>query len=338
MPFRIKVTLVILALLFALVFVVPLLVPIPEPPGARPLADLAQDAEYVTVDGVRLHVERYPLGGGAAVGDDADDPTFLLLHDYAFSSYAFEPVAPLLADFGDVVAFDRPGFGLTERPQPEGGAYDIGFDPYTAAAQVDLTVGLLDELGVESAVLVGNGMGGRVALDTALAHPERVSALVLLNTPAFLEERTAPNWLLNSPHMRRLGPVFLRQLAEGPGEQLLVGAFADPENVTDEIRAQHAVTTSVEGWDRALWEISRVGHPTSVEGRLGEVTVPTLVVAGEADPSFPLAHSERLATELAHAELATLPSCGRVPQLECPEQLMDVVDDWLGRTGIGARR
>ena len=337
MPFRIKVSLFVLAFLALLVFVVPLVVPVPPAPNTHPLSALAGDAEYVPVAGVGLHVERYPAAGPAAAAGAA--PFFLLLHDYAFSSYTFGPLGPALAAHGPALAFDRPGFGLTERPLPSGGRYETGFDPYTPEAQVRFAVGLLDEIGQDTAVLIGNGMGGRVALEVALAHPERVSGLVLLNTPAFLAEgRAAPGWFLNSPQMRKLGPVFLRQLAEDPGEQLLVNAFADPAVVTDEVRAAHAVTTSVDDWDRALWEVSRVGSPPSLEGRVGAVTVPGLVVTGEGDVSYPLEDAERLVSELPDAQLVTLAGCGRIPQLECPELLMDVVNDWLAGTGLAARR
>lgn len=358
MPFRIKVSLFVLAFLAFLFLMVPLLVPVPPAPNTQPLAVLAGDAEYVTVDGVGLHVQRFPAGGSAAGADQAGDtpanplaasagadgsqntqPLFLLLHDYAFSAYTFEEFAPELVAFGGAVAYDRPGFGLSERPLPTDGAYPVGFDPYTAQAQVRLAVGLLDALGARQAVLVGNGMGGRVALEVALTHPDRVAGLVLLNTPAFLEEgRAAPRWFLNSPHMRRLGPVFLRQLAEQPGEQLLLNAFADQSKVTSDIRAKHALTTSVDSWDRALWEISRVGQPASLEGRVGAVTVPTLVVTGDADANYPLEDAQRLTNELGAGQLVTLSDCGRVPQLECPALLAEVVSDWLQSAGLASRR
>lgn len=337
MPFRIKVSLFVLAFLAALVFVVPLLVPVPNAPNTRPLAVVAQGADYVTVDQVNIHVERYeaPVGMEPAPGA----PLFLLLHDYAFSSYTFDAVGPELASYGPAVAFDRPGFGLTERPLPERGGYALGFDPYTSDAQVQLTLGLLDALQQERAILVGNGMGGRVALEVALAHPQRVAGLVLLNTPAFLEQgRAAPGWFLNSPQMRKLGPVFLRQLAEGPGEQLLLNAFADQSVVTDELRAKHALTTSVDDWDQALWQISRVGSPPSLEGRVGVISVPVLVVTGAADITYPLEDAERLASELPDAELVTLAECGRVPQIECPQELMNVLDGWLDLTGLATKR
>lgn len=343
MPFRIKVSLFVLAFLAVLVFVVPLLVPVPPAPNTQPLAVLAGDADYVTVDGVDLHVQRYPAPPAAASAgadrDEADAVPLLLLHDYAFNSYTYEQVGPALAAHGGAVAFDRPGFGLSERPLPSGGAYQAGYDPYTPEAQVRLTLGLLDELGMDRAVLVGNGMGGRVALEVALAQPERVAGLVLINTPLFLEQgRAAPGWFLNSPQMRKLGPVFLRQLAEGPGEQLLLNAFADQEAVSSEIRAKHALTTSVDDWDRALWEISRVGSPPSLEGRLGALRMPVLYVAAAAEVGYPVEDAERMTQELSSAQLVSLEECGRVPQLECPSAFLDVVQTWLADTGLAPKR
>ncbi|MFA5550070.1 MAG: alpha/beta hydrolase [Trueperaceae bacterium] len=336
MPFRIKVSLFVIAFLVVLVFVVPMLVPVPAAPGTQPLAALARNAEYVNVAGVDLHVQVFPADGPEAPGAE---PLFVLLHDYAFSSYTFAEFGPVLTAYGTAVAFDRPGFGLSERPLPSSGRYDVGFDPYTSEAQVRLTVGLLDQLGAGEAILIGNGVGGRVALEVAMAHPERVAGLVLLSTPAFVADgREAPGWFLNSPQMRKLGPVFLRQLAEAPGEQLLLGAFHDDAVVTDELRAAHAVTTSVDDWDRALWEISRVGRAPSLEGRLDGVGVPVLVVAGEPDTSFPAEDAERLTAELRNAQLVTLSGCGRIPQLECPEVLTDVLHDWLTATGLASRR
>ena len=98
-----------------------------------------------------------------------------------------------------MVAFDRPAFGLTERPMP--GDFPNGVNPYTADAQADLTVGLMDELGIEQAVLVGNSAGGTIAAHTALRYPERVKALVLVDA-AIYGGGGSPSWarpLLTTP-------------------------------------------------------------------------------------------------------------------------------------------
>lgn len=330
MPFRIKVSLIIIALLLALVFVVPLIVPLSAPPGVKPLAAVAgHNADYLTVKGVDLYLERQPYQPSGAPEATTDQPptTFVLLHDYAFNSYTYAKLAPLLAKHGNVVAYDRPGFGLTERPMPP--EYAAGFNPYTPQAQVDLLVALLDSLGVQRAVLIGNGLGADVALTTAQEHPDRVEGLVLLAASGQPGAgNSAPAWVLASPQMRRLGPVFLRQLAGPPGEQLFENAWADPEAITPEDRSGYLRTTSVEDWDRALWEISLAASGGQAVN-FSAVTAPTLVVAGEADNTLPVSEVERLAAKIPDAELAVIPACGHLPQRECPEELGALIDDWL---------
>lgn len=332
MPFRIKVSLIALLALAALLFVVPLVVPISPPPGVEPLAVVAGDAEYVTVNGTALHLVRYGPEPNVEEPALAEAPPLLLLHDYAFNAGSFAEFGPLLAArAGSAAAFDRPGYGLSERPLPERGEYALGYDPYTPAAQVEYTIGVMNALGFERALLLGVGSGGRVALDVAALHPERVAGLALIDTPAFLDEgRQAPNWLLNSPQMQRLGPVFLRQLAEGPGEQLLTGAFFDPSKITAEMRETISLNTSVEGWDEALWQISRSGRKGASSEVLPKVLAPTLVIGGANSAADPQLAPGRLADQLKRAASVTLSECGRAPQLECPERLLDELLGWLG--------
>lgn len=328
MPFRIRVSLAIVALLLVLIVVLPLVIPIGPPAGVRPLAEVAGDASYVEVAGVALHVVRTPAA-------QPTDTTFVLLHGFASGAFSFDDLAPRLAAYGQVVAFDRPAFGLTERPMPE--AFQDGFDPYTPTAQVALTVGLMDALGIERAVLVGHSAGGTVALQTALAHPDRVAALVLVGSPASAQAGPGrfARWLFRTPQMDRLGPVFLRQLAAEPGLRLLRGSWYDPTRIDEATIASYRQGTQVEDWDRALWQVSKAPAGPSLEGRLGAIDVPALVLAGADDAVVPTSEAQRLAAELPEAELALLPACGHVPQEECPDALWEVLDAWLER-GPGA--
>ncbi|MFO7545711.1 MAG: alpha/beta hydrolase [Trueperaceae bacterium] len=322
MPFRIKASLVIFAFLLALVIVLPLIVPIGPPDGVRPLAEVAGDATFVEVRGIDLHVERTEATG-------APDTTFVLMHGFASSTYTFHRLAPLLADYGEVVAFDRPGFGLTERVMPED--FEGGFDPYTPTAQVELTVGLMEELGIDRAVLVGHSAGGTVALQTAVAHPERVTGLVLIGAPAYT--RGGPGrltrWLLRTPQLSRIGPLFLRQLAGDPGMRLLNGSWYDPTAIDDETYAAYRLGTTIENWDRALWQISRAPAAPRLEGLLASLDVPAMVIAGAEDEIVPPTESETLARDLPNARLALLPACGHVAQEECPEALWTELEPWL---------
>lgn len=325
MPFRLKVFVGVLALLLVLVVVLPLVLPIAPPPGVRPLAEVAgPDARYVTVRGVDLHVEldpAEPMPGRQTV---------LLLHGFPSSTYTFHALAPSLASLEGVntIAVDLPGFGLSQRPQP---AEFVGnFDPYTPEAQVALMSGLLDELAVDGAVVVGHGSGARLALDLTLQRPDLVDGLVLIG--GTLSAAPGRSWLarlvMDSPQLQRLGPVFLRQLAGDPGVNMVRSGWADPSAIDEETYAAYHRAFTVEGWDTALWQMTKAEAPVSLFGQVGGVDVPALVLAGAEDGTVPVTESERLADELPRATLRLLPDCGHFAQEECPDLVLNAIADW----------
>jgi pimeloyl-ACP methyl ester carboxylesterase len=207
-----------------------------------------------------------------------------------------------------------------------------GQNPYSPEAQSDLTIALMDALGVEKAVLVGHSAGGTIAALTALRHPERVEALILEDAAIYTQGGT-PSWLrplLLTPQMRRLGPVLLRSIATW-GEGVIETAWDDPEKITLELLSGYKKPLEAENWDRALWEFTLASHSLGLEARLQEITLPVLVISGDNDRIVPTQESVRLADELPHAELVVIPHCGHVPHEECPEAFLDAVTDFVGR-------
>jgi len=305
-----------------LLLVGPFLVPIPPLEGTAPPEALADpDSRFVEVLGLRVHYKEKGQG----------DPAFLLLHGFGASTFSWREVMEPLGQRGRAIAFDRPGFGLTSRPMPGQWA---GRNPYSTEAQVDLTVALLDALGVEKAVLVGNSAGGTVALLVTLAHPERVRALVLVDA-AIYTRGGAPSWLrplLATPQMRRLGPFLLRSFPS-QGESLLRLAWHDPSKITPEVLEGYRKPLQVENWDRALYELTVATSVPDLAPRLAEVRVPTLVITGDDDRVVPTAESLRLAQELPNAQLAVLPACGHVPHEECPGPFLEALGQFL--EGLG---
>ena len=327
MPFRIKVSLaIVLALLGVLVFG-PLLIPagpLEDVVPARQLAD--EESRFVEVSGLEVHVKDAGARG-------SDGPAFVLFHGFGASVYTWHEVLDPLAEEGFAVAFDRPGFGLTERP--ESGSWGRGENPYAPDAQVDLTLGLMDELGIDEAVLIGSSSGGSVAAQVALEHPERVLGLVLVGA-AIYTTGGAPPWsrpLLYTPQLDRVGPLLMRSLAGESGENLLRAAWADPERIDEQTVAAYRRYTRVEGWDRALWEVSKASRRPRVADRLDDVAVPTLVIAGAADAVVPVEDAERIAQELSSADLVFLDGCGHTPQEECPDAFLAAVRDWWAAAG-----
>ena len=319
----------LVGILIAIVLVIllgPFLVPVPALGGidAQALADA--DSRFIDVplgsDSIEVHYKE--LGEG--------EPTLLLLHGFGASLFSWREVMAPLAENHRVIAFDRPAFGLTERPLR--GAWGTAAEwnagvPYSPGAQADLTIALMDELGVEQAVLVGNSAGGTVAMLTALKYPERVQGLILISPAVYNGGAPATaQWLLNTPQMQHIGPLIARRIQEW-GMDFARSAWHDPALITQDVWDGYLAPLQVQNWDRALWELTSASRPSGLPERLDDLTLPILVITGDDDRIVPTAQSERLAQELPMSALAVIPACGHVAHEECPAPTLDGIDQFL---------
>ena len=311
-----RIPLIFLAILLALVLVGPFLVPVPPLADTLSVEELAwPQSRFTVINDLQVHYEKAGQG----------EPFYLLLHGFGSNTFTWREIVDELAENGTLVAYDRPGFGLTERPLEWQRS-----NPYSPEANLELLVGLLDHFGVEKAILVGNSAGGTLALQAALQYPQRVQALVLV-APAVYSGGGAPAWirpLLNTPQLRRLGPLFVRRVF-GSGQGLIDLAWHDPSLITPDILAGYERPLQARDWDRALWELTLASRESDLEESLAQVTVPTLIITGDDDRIVPTQESIRLVAELPNAELTIIESCGHVPQEECPQEVIQVVRKFI---------
>lgn len=324
MPFRIRVTLIILAALAGAVLVLPLVWPVPALENVAPAKDVApSDATWIDVGPLELYAK---IEGPATPSEGAG---VAFLHGFGSNLVSFAVVQDALSERTRTVAWDRPGFGLTER------ALDWdGPNPYAPDAQIEHVIAALDAAGIDRAVLVGHSAGGPIAMEAALRYPERVAGLILI-APAVYRGGGAPawsRWALYTPQMERIGPLLMRQLGGEPGEGLLRSAYADPDRLRPEVLDAYRRATRVEGWDRGLWELVKASREPDIVARLNALTLPTLVVTGLQDAIVPPEQTQRLASELPNARLTELDDCGHVPQEECSEPLLAAIDAWWAAT------
>jgi pimeloyl-ACP methyl ester carboxylesterase len=309
-----------IGILLLIVIVGPLIIPIPPLDDTLPPKALAgPESRFIEIDGVEVHYQSSGEG----------EPVFLLLHGFAASIFSWREVQGPLSQMGRVVAYDRPGFGLTERPMPEDWE---GANPYTIESQTQLLIHLMDALEINRAILVSNSAGGTQALYTYLHYPQRVQALILVD-PAVYTGGGAPDWskfLLKTPQMRRIGPWLVRSISHW-GESAIDLAWHDPSLITPEIIAGYRLPLRVENWDRALWEFTLASRDLNLETQLEGIRVPTLVITGDDDRIVPTEDSLKLADEIPGAELAILPNCGHLPQEECPQKFLETVTDFTQR-------
>jgi pimeloyl-ACP methyl ester carboxylesterase len=253
---------------------------------------------------------------------------FILLHGFGASTFSWREVMVPLAEYGTVIAYDRPAFGLTERPM----AWEAD-NPYTQESNIKLLLGLMDAMDIEQAILVGNSAGGTTATAFTLAHPERVQALIEVDAAIYMTtpDSAVLQWLLRTPQMDRIGVLIARLLGRGRSDEFLKSAFHDPSIIEEnpEIFEGYVKPFTVENWDRALWMFTQASEPVNLAERLGQIRVPTLVISGDDDRIVPLENSLRLAEDIPGAVLRVIENCGHLPHEECPTAFMEAVDQFL---------
>jgi len=317
----------IIILMILLLAVGPFLIPITPIEGlVSPQQVATNESKFITVpfegtDGLDIHYM-------ASESESANKgPTFVLLHGSLFNAFTWNEVLDFFGERGQVIAYDQIPYGLSEKLV----AGDwTGRNPYTSEAAVDQLFLFLDALEVDKVILVGNSYGGTLAVQAALAQPERVEALILVDAAVYVQEEM-PAWLLELPQVRRLGPLFARQL--GQSEAFIRQTYLNPDQISDERMSLTTIHTQIEDWDVALWEYLRAwggGTPDFVD-HIPDIQQPTLVVTGDSDAVVSVSDSQRLDSELPNSELVILSSCGHVPQEECSEAFEEAVDAWLSQ-------
>jgi pimeloyl-ACP methyl ester carboxylesterase len=304
------------SVILGLLLVVPFLIPVPPLENTVPVEQLSDpDSRFMEVNEINVHYKTYGQG----------EPVFILLHGFGASLFSWHAVTAPLSDYGTVIAYDRPAFGLTERPMQWEGE-----NPYSQQAQVDLVIGLMDKLNIEKAILVGNSAGGTISMLTALQYPERVQALILVD-PAVYAGGGAPAWvrpILKTPQMNRLGPLVSRQL-QARGTEFIELAWHDPSKITPEIFAGYQKPLQAENWDKALWFLTLASQESGLAELLDELTLPTLVITGDDDRIVPTEQSLRLADALPNADLRVIAQSGHLPHEEHPAEFMQAVTEFL---------
>lgn len=307
--------LILLTVVIISALLVPFLIPVPalkNTTAAQELAD--EDSHFIEINDILVH---YKIAGSG-------EPVFILLHGFGASTFSWREVLTPLAKYGTVLAYDRPAFGLTDRPIP--GEW-VGESPYSLDAQVELLIGLMDTLGIQKAVLVGNSAGGTVAFAAALKYPQRVQRLVAVDAAIYTSSTSSPflQFLLHTPQMQHLGPLISRSLAGKRGDDFIRSAWHDPARITPEVLAGYRKPLQVDNWDVALWQLTLASQKNAIAENLSRLVVPVLVVTGDDDRIVPTADSIKLAEEISGSQLVILDDCGHVPQEECPEQFLSAI-------------
>jgi pimeloyl-ACP methyl ester carboxylesterase len=298
--------------------IVPMVVPISSS-GTKSYQEVApQGSTFIQIDSLRVHYEfiRHQ-------GDQTNPPLFVLLHGFGASTYSWREVIEPFSQLGDVVAYDRPAFGFTERPTTW-----EGLSPYSSDAQITLLTSVIETFSVDNqpVVLVGHSAGGTLAAEYGLRNPTVVSGLLLV-APAVLTTGGGPgwlSWLFVIPQVDRLGPLLVAEIATS-GDELLERSWSDVSLLTPEIRENYRRPLEIENWERAFWEFQKAPRNFLVTDNLGDLSVPVVIITGDDDRVVATEDSVELALLIPGSALEIIPHSGHLPHEETPLQFMDRV-------------
>jgi pimeloyl-ACP methyl ester carboxylesterase len=282
----------------------------PDLPAALLEERYAQaSSRFATVQGLRIHY-----------ADEGRGPPLLLLHGLTSNLFAYDGWAALLRDDFRVVRLDLPGHGLTG-PDP--------LQRYRPEEVADLVVAFMDELGIARAHLAGSSLGGAIAWQTAVRHPERVDRLVLLAPVGYPIEGELPLALrlLGSP---TLGPVLARLAPFREFERRLALAYGDPARLDHATARREFDLFRREGNRDAL--AAMLGGGTDMAdplSQLARITAPTLVLWGTRDAILPPFVAPNFAGAIPGARLAWIAGAGHAPMMELPEASIEPVRAFL---------
>jgi len=263
------------------------------------------------------YIERNPRGSKLIV----------LLHGFGASTFSWLPVMDALAEHGHVVAYDRPGFGQTERPM-----LWQGTNPYSIAGQVQLLDAIITHFGDgREVILVGHSAGGQLAAHYLFNGNKPISKLILESPAIFTPGPPRILGLfLRLPIFNMLGPRMVGGFVR-VGQKILFDSFYDKTKLTEQVIVGYERPMDNSDWKEGFWEFLKADKHSDVAKRLGEIEIPTFVITGQFDTIVKVEDSMKVAERIPGHKIYLVPAAGHLAHEEQATDFMRVVTNWLKR-------
>jgi len=298
--------------------IVPFLIPF-NSSGTLTAVQAAPGAEFVELADVNVRVAITPYSGS----NTAEAPLIVLMHGFGASTFSWRNVQEPLSKLGEVISYDRPAFGFTERKTSWEGT-----NPYSFQGNFEILDALIAKYGAgRQVVLVGHSAGGQLAAEYTRLNLSKVSALILVDAAILTTGGSTSGfgWFFALPQMQKLGPILVSSIATS-GDDLLRKSYYDQSKLTQAVYDGYHQPLKIKGWEQAFWDFTNAPRDNQLKDNLSQLTLPTLVITGKYDEVVPAKDAIELQKLIVGSHLEIIDKTTHLPQEEQPELFMEAVE------------
>ncbi|MHB8086182.1 MAG: alpha/beta fold hydrolase [Dehalococcoidia bacterium] len=250
-----------------------------------------------------------------------DGKPVVFLHGFMGTACDWRFNLPELSDEFAVKAFDLPGFGYSDKPRSFA---------YTSEGYADFLKAFLNVRQVEKCILVGNSMGGQIALETCIKYPERVSGLVLVDSGGLPGSvKLGLFRLLGMPVIGQLPGYFIcRPLVRYVLSSILKRKSTVTSEVVDYYYGVYKTANSRK--IPSLVVKKMMADEATIQAQLGRIKCPVLIIWGEQDKVIPPVYAQRFKEAIPAARLIMVPEAGHLAQVDSPQIFNSAIRTFAG--------
>lgn len=282
-----------------------------------PLSELKQkytnsESKFVEMDGMQVHYRDE--------GNSVDSIPLVLIHGTGASLHTWEGWVKALKVNHRIITFDLPAFGLTG-PNSQ--------DDYSQDYYVSFVDKLLTKLSVRKCALGGNSLGGSITWAYALAHPERVQKMILVDAGGYPMISKSVPIAFQLARIPVFSNLFKYVTPRSVIEKSIHNVYVHDERITSELIDRYYDLALREGNRKAFIDRMKISITSDKYLKIKTLTMPTLIIWGKQDELIPLTVAEQFHQNLPNDTIIIFKDLGHTPMEEDPENTVKVVIDFL---------
>lgn len=269
-------------------------------------------SQFITVNGMSVHVRDE--------GKQDDPVPIILIHGTSASLHTWEAWVAELKGQHRVISMDMPAFGLT------GPRADADYRSPTYARFI---LDLLDTMKVERCIIAGNSLGGEVAWQVAVAAPQRVERLILVDAGGYAFKSNSIPLGFRIARMPQVAWIAEHILPRRMMENSVKNVYGNPDKVTPALVDRYIAMTLREGNRHALSQRFQQASSGAHAASIKNIHVPTLIIWGGQDRLIPPEYATKFNQDIVGSKLVIFDKLGHVPHEEDPAATVASVKDFL---------